>query len=117
MSVDETLLCSFQVRRMVLVTTSFSLFCVCADSKTCGEESKVSIWRDEHGPTGNTAAQAKEEGWQDGLRSPWPGAGGAPSPWQGSPFALSLPHCTAFHHSFHPFPSLYVLLFGVAIRR
>jgi hypothetical protein len=47
---------------------------LCVDFKAGGEESKVSLRSDECRSTGNTAAQTKEEGRQDGLKSP--GLGG-----------------------------------------
>src|SRR6266404_4559237 len=62
------------------------------DFKASREESEVPLWGYECRSTSNTAAQAKEEGWQDGLRSPWSGSGGTTSLWQGYPLHLSLPH-------------------------
>jgi hypothetical protein len=41
------------------------------DFKASGEESEVPLRGHECRSTSNTAAQAKEEGWQDGLRLPW----------------------------------------------
>src|SRR5712672_4625999 len=71
------------------------------DLKASGEEGKVPVRGDECGPASNTAAQAKEEGWQDGLRLPCPGCGGALSPWQGMPSSPSpCLICTASLHSF-----------------
>ena len=74
MSVDETLLCSFQVRWPFLsVHVHSSYRTMYLDSKASGEESEVSLRGNERRSTRNTAAQAKEEGWQDGLRLPRPG--------------------------------------------
>jgi len=42
---------------------------LCVDFKASGEESKVSLRSDECRSTGNTAAQTKEEGRQDGLKT------------------------------------------------
>ena len=69
MSVDETLLCSFQVRCGLLILARHLTDSTYVDPKASGEESKVPLWRDEHGSTSNTASQAKEEGRQDGLRT------------------------------------------------
>lgn len=77
------------------------------DLKASGEESKVPLWRDEHGTTSNTASQAKEEGRQDGLRTPRPEAEQHLS-GKGPSFALSGLTCTAFSHSIPSLPSLYV---------
>ena len=57
MSVDETLLCSFQVRSLPLSSQS-RLSVAPLDPEACREESKVSLWRDEHGQAGNTASEA-----------------------------------------------------------
>ena len=70
MSVDETLLCSFQVRYLALPYVYVIHTDLCVDFKASGEESKVPLRSDECRSTGNTAAQTKEEGWQDGLKSP-----------------------------------------------
>jgi hypothetical protein len=61
------------------------------DFKASREESEVPLRGYECRSTSNTAAQAKEEGRQDGLRLPWPGSGGTTSLWQGY-LHLSLPH-------------------------
>jgi hypothetical protein len=89
------------------------------DSKASGEESKVPLRSDECRPTGNTAAQTKEEGWQDGLRLHLPGgSGGARSPWHwGYPLHLFLASIVPPLSPFPSIPSLQVLLFDVAIRR
>ena len=79
---------------------------LCVDFKASGEESKVPLRSNERGATRNAAAQGKEEGWQDGLRLPWPYTGGSP-PWQGSPLCLFLPHL----YRLYPFPSLLSRLF------
>jgi hypothetical protein len=39
-----------------------------ADPEASRKESQVSLWRDEYGTACNTTAQAKEEGWQNGLK-------------------------------------------------
>ena len=67
MSVDETLLCSFQVSPIV----PFSLRARCdllpIDPEASGEKGQVSLWRDECGASSDATAQAEEEGQQDGL--------------------------------------------------
>ena len=78
------------------------------DFKASGEESEVPLRGYEYRSTGNTAAQAKEEGWQDGLRLPWPGSGGT-SLWQGY-LHLSLPHLYRLS-PFCSIPSFLSLLF------
>lgn len=63
MSVDETLLCSFQV--CGCWSSSLLLWKInvmSSDSETSREEGQVPIWRDECGTTCDTSTQAKEEG-------------------------------------------------------
>ncbi len=86
------------------------------DSKASGEESKVSLWGYECRSTSNAAAQAKEEGWQDGLKLPGLAVAEQHHSGKGSPFRLSLPHLYRLF-PFRSIPSFEVLLFGVAIRR
>jgi hypothetical protein len=80
------------------------------DFKASGEESEVPLRGYECRSTSNTAAQAKEEGWQDGLRLPWPGSGGTTSLWQGYSVTYPWLICTAFLLSvpFHLFLSFTV---------
>src|SRR6266702_2475802 len=76
----------------------------CVDLKASGEESKVPLWRDEHGSTSNTAPQAEEEGRQDGLRTPRQRRS-SNSPARVPSFALSLPHLYRLFPS-HSSPSI-----------
>ena len=112
MSVDETLLCSFQVCCALFVLASSN---VCVDPKASGEESKVPLWRNEHGSTSNTAPQAKEEGRQDGLRTPRQRRSSI-SPAKVLPLPFPGLICTAFSIPFLPFHLFMFLLFDVAIR-
>ncbi len=100
MSVDETLLCSFQVSCALLIYWCHLTRSTCVDIKASGEKSEVPLWRDEHGSTINTPAQAKEEGRQDGLR-----AENASAEADQLLFALSLPHLYRLL-PFHSFPSI-----------
>ena len=68
MSVDETLLCSFQVRCHVLLLSSMYVTPAPLDFETSRKESQVSVWWDEHGAAGDATSQTEEEGRQDGLR-------------------------------------------------
>ena len=114
MSVDETLLCSFQVCCTLLTLAHHLTGSI--DLKASGEESKVPLWRDEHGSTSNTAPQAKEEGRQDGLRTPQLRRSTI-SPGEGTflcPFLA--PFVPPFPIPFHPFHLFMFLLFDVAIR-
>jgi hypothetical protein len=91
------------------------------DFKASGEESKVPLRNDECRPTGNTAAQTKEEGWQDGLRPPLPGgSGGARHRGIGvTLFTFSSPQlCRHFLHSlpFHLF-KFCCLMLRLGVRR
>ena len=68
MSVDETLLCSFQVCCHPLRLGASTHISHLLDPQGCGEEGQVPIRRCEHGTTSHTATQAEEEGrQQDGL--------------------------------------------------
>ncbi len=76
MSVDESLLCSFQVRftRSQLRHSNSHARCLylenvdaeahlnlCTDFETCGEETKVRLWWHEHWPARYSSKEAKEE--------------------------------------------------------
>jgi len=68
MSVDETLLCSFQVSPPMLpLICSMYLIRLCVDPETGGEKGEVPLWWDERGTSGDATTQAEEEGQQDGL--------------------------------------------------
>lgn len=76
MSVDETLLCSFQVRILLSwILLIYNHILLVTDPETSREESQIPIRRDEYGTTCNTTPQAKEEGCQDGLRADDQGRG------------------------------------------
>ena len=79
------------------------------DFKASGEESEVPLWGYECRSTSNTAAQAKEEGRQDGLRLPWPGMAEQHHYGKGT-FTYPRLICTAFLRSvpFHLFLSFTV---------
>lgn len=64
MSVDETLLCSFQVRLPTLGCESSSNGII--DIEASREEGQISLWWNEHGrrSTNDSAAQTKEKGRQ-----------------------------------------------------
>lgn len=63
MSVDETLLCSFQVRRSNCLYLSFVTELLLVDIETSREESEIPVWCDEYGRSAShPSAQAKEEG-------------------------------------------------------
>ena len=63
MSVDETLLCSFQVRCAANFLSMLIILIRHSDIETCGEKAKVSVRRYEHGWSAcHTDAQAEEEG-------------------------------------------------------
>ena len=64
MSVDETLLCSFQVGFVVAFTERHVLIVFQKDPETSREESQVSIWR-EHGSSDDTPAWQEKEGCPD----------------------------------------------------
>lgn len=65
MSVDETLLCSFQVRRSNRLYLSFVTELLFVDIETSREESEIPVWCDEYGRSAShSSAQAKEEGRQ-----------------------------------------------------
>lgn len=70
MSVDETLLCSFQVRRSApSLRESILIANLVTDIEARREEGEVSVRWCEHGTARDTATQAEEEGrQQDGLR-------------------------------------------------
>lgn len=69
MSVDETLLCSFQVRLSLAhcAIKYIQHHTPRIDPEASGEKGEISLWRDEHGTPSDATAQAEEERQQDGL--------------------------------------------------
>lgn len=109
MSVDETLLCSFQVCHILVTIYTWrdsTLYGRIIDTKTCREESEVPIRWSEHGSAGHTSTEAEEEGLeQDGLRG-WSGCytTSVPPPFLLSPLSICPSDIIirAFSHLLHP---------------
>jgi len=86
------------------------------DFKASGEESEVPLRGYECRSTSNTAAQAKEEGWQDGLRLPGQAVAEQHHYGKGT-FTYPCLICTAFLRSVHSiFFKFYCLVLRLGVR-